>query len=68
VTTQSIIHNPEARKSPNKEQIMLPGYNEQMMVDNKNGLIIAVDVTTAGNDNLQLKPMIQKTEEMLSKD
>ncbi|MBR0472087.1 MAG: transposase, partial [Methanosphaera sp.] len=59
--------DPEARKSPNKEGIMQPGYNEQIMVDNKNGLIIAVDVTTAGNDNVQLKPMIQKTEETLSK-
>jgi len=52
--------DPEARKSPNKEGVMQPGYNEQIMVDNKNGLIIAVDVTTEGNDNKQLKPMIEK--------
>lgn len=59
--------DPEARKSPSKEGVMQPGYNEQIVVDNKNGLIIAVDVTTDGNDNKQLKPMIEKTIETLSK-
>ena len=42
--------DPEARKSPNKNGIMEPGYNEQIVVDNKNGIIIAVNVSTDGND------------------
>ncbi|RAP53232.1 MAG: hypothetical protein BZ137_07205 [Methanosphaera sp. rholeuAM130] len=59
--------DPEARKSPNKEQVMQTGYNEQIVVDNKNGLIIAVDVTQDANDLKQLIPMIQKTQETLLK-
>ena len=46
----------EARKSPNKEGVMQPGYNDKLVVNNKNGLIITVDVTKEGNDNKQLKP------------
>ena len=57
--------DPEARKSPNKEGVTQTGYNEQIVVDNKNGLILAVDVTTDGNDQKQLIPMINKTEENL---
>ena len=57
--------DPEARKSPNKEGIMQSGYNEQITVDNKNGLIIAVDVTQDANDQKQLIPMIEKTQETL---
>ena len=59
--------DPEARKSPNTEGIMQTGYNEQIVVDNKNGLIIAVDVTTDGNDQKQLVPMLEKTEENIQK-
>ncbi|RAP48085.1 MAG: hypothetical protein BZ136_05340, partial [Methanosphaera sp. rholeuAM74] len=55
--------DPEARKSPNKEQVMQTGYNEQIVVDNKNGLIIAVDVTQDANDQNQLLPMITQTQE-----
>ena len=44
---------------------MQTGYNEQIVVDNKNGLIIAVDVTQDANDQKQLIPMIQKTQETL---
>jgi len=54
--------DPEARKSPNKEGIMQTGYNEQIVVDNKNGLILAVDVTTDANDQKQLIPMINQTQ------
>lgn len=57
--------DPEARKSPNKENITQTGYNEQIVVDNKNGLIIAVEVTTDANDQKQLIPMINKTQETL---
>lgn len=46
---------------------MQTGYNEQIVVDNKNGLIIAVDVTQDANDLKQLIPMIQKTQETLLK-
>ena len=52
--------DPEARKSPNKELIMQTGYNEQIAVDNKNGLILAVTVTQDANDQKQLIPMIKK--------
>jgi len=41
---------------------MQTGYNEQIVVDNKNGLIIAVDVTTEANDQKQLIPMINQTQ------
>lgn len=57
--------DPEARKSPNKEGITQTGYNEQIVVDNKNGLIIATDVTQDGNDQKQLLPMIIQTQENL---
>ena len=46
---------------------MQPRYNEQIVVDNKHGLIIAVNLTTDGNDNRQLKPMIQKTQKTVQK-
>ena len=46
---------------------MQTGYNEQIVVDNKHGLIIAVNLTTDGNDNRQLKPMIQKTQKTVQK-
>ena len=46
---------------------MQPGYNEQIVVDNKHVLIIAVNLTTDGNDNRQLKPMIQKTQKTVQK-
>lgn len=59
--------DPEARKSPSKEDVMQPGYNEQIVVDNKNGIVIAVDVTMQGNDQKQLKPMIEKVEDNLQK-
>ena len=42
--------DPEARKSPNKEKVTQTGYNEQIAVDNKNGLILAVNVTQDAND------------------
>ena len=57
--------DPESRKSPDKEGIMQTGYNEQIAVDNKNGLIISVDVTTDANDQKQLIPMINQTQENL---
>ena len=44
---------------------MQSGYNEQITVDNKNGLIIAVTVTQDANDQKQLIPMIEKTQETL---
>jgi len=57
--------DPEARKSPNKEGVTQTGYNEQIVVDNKNGLILATDVTQDGNDQKQLIPMIKQTQENL---
>ena len=57
----------EARKIPNKEQVMQTGYKEQIVVDNKNGLIIAVDVTTDGKDQKQSVSLLEKTEENIQK-
>ena len=42
--------DPEARKSPNKKGKTQTGYNEQIAVNNKNELIIAVDTTEDAND------------------
>ena len=53
--------DPEARKSPNKELIMQTGYNEQIAVDNKNGLILAVTVTQDANDQKTTNTNDKKT-------
>lgn len=39
-----------------------PGYNAQIAVDAEAQLIVAVEVTDAGNDSGQLLPMIKETE------
>jgi uncharacterized protein YoxC len=41
---------------------MQTGYNEQIAVDNKNGLILVVTVTQDANDQKQLIPMIKNTQ------
>ena len=44
---------------------MQTGYNEQIVVDNKNGLILAVNVTQDANYQKQLIPMIKNTQQNL---
>jgi transposase len=38
-------------------------YNAQAMVDQKNGIIVAADVTDQENDEHQLKPMLEQTKQ-----
>jgi transposase len=42
-------------------------YNNQMVVDDENGLIVSMDATTAANDLNQLKTQITQVEEVLEK-
>lgn len=41
------------------------GYNVQIVVDAKNKLIVANEVTQDGNDTAQLAPMLEKAQEIL---
>ena len=50
--------DPEARKNLNKKGKTQTEYNEQITVNNKNELIIAVDATEDANDQKQLLPII----------
>jgi transposase len=41
------------------------GYNVQIVMDDKNKLIVAQEVTQDGNDTAQLMPMLEKAQEIL---
>ena len=41
-----------------------PGYNGQVTVDVKNGLVVASDITNQANDINQFKPMMELTEKL----
>lgn len=43
----------------------IAGYNAQIVVDSKNKLIVADDVTQDGNDSQQLVPMLKKAQQVL---
>jgi len=43
----------------------IAGYNAQIVVDSKNKLIVADDVTQDGNDSQQLAPMLKKAQQVL---
>jgi transposase len=53
---------PEAQMMKNHEGTRL-AYNAQVVVDAKAGIIVAPEVSTAANDKLQLKPMLEKVQE-----
>ena len=44
------------------------GYNVQIVVDDKNKLIVADDVVQDGNDMHQLSPMLEKAQDVLQSD
>ena len=52
----------DAKVMKNHEGTRL-GYNSQAVVDNKNGLIVAADVTNEENDKHQLVPMLEQVQE-----
>lgn len=54
----------DAKMMKNHEGTRL-GYNSQAVVDSKNGLIVAADVTNEENDKHQLVPMLERVQEEL---
>lgn len=57
--------DPEARVMKQAGGGFAPSYNVQLNTDAANGLIVAVDVTQAGNDYEQLTPGVERVEENL---
>ena len=57
---------PEAQMMKNHEGTRL-GYNAQVVVDSKAGIIVAADVTTDQNDLRQLVPMLEKVQDEIGK-
>lgn len=55
--------DPEARFQSDKGKVN-PGYNAQTIVDEKNKLIVATDVTNRSNDLKEMTPMIEKLREV----
>jgi hypothetical protein len=56
--------DPDARLLSKRGQTTA-GYNVQIAVDSRHKLLVAVDVTQAGNDTQQLIPMLEKAQEVL---
>jgi transposase len=54
--------DPDARMMKNHGRIEF-AYNAQAMVDQQSGVIVAADVTTDANDEHQLEPMLEQTEQ-----
>ncbi len=57
--------DPEARVMKQPDGGFAPGYNVQINTDAANGVIVAVDVTKAGNDFGQLRPGLERVEQNL---
>jgi transposase len=55
-------HDPDAQMMKNHGRIEF-AYNAQAMVDQQSGLIVAADVTDEANDEHQLEPMLEQTEQ-----
>jgi transposase len=55
--------DPEARVMKQAGGGFAPSYNAQLSTDGKHGLIVAVDVTQAGNDCHQLAPAAERIEQ-----
>jgi hypothetical protein len=56
--------DPDARLLSKRGQ-STAGYNVQIAVDSRHKLLVAVEVTQAGNDTQQLMPMLEKVQEVL---
>lgn len=57
--------DPEARVMKQPDGGFAPSYNVQVNTDGANGVIVAVDVTQAGNDFEQLAPGVDRVEQNL---
>lgn len=57
---------PDAKLMKSGREGMVVGYNAQNAVDEAHQLIVHHELTQAGNDNQQLKPMTQGTREALN--
>jgi transposase len=66
---QNHLHpnDPDARMMVNGQGRTEFSYNAQAVADEKNGVIVAADVTTEANDSRQLAPMIDQVQENLGK-
>lgn len=66
--TQLCRTEPEARLMKSGREGMVVGYNAQNAVDEAHQLIVHHELTQAGNDNQQLKPIAQEAHEVLEGD
>lgn len=57
--------DPEARQMKTRSDGIVPGYNVQMCVDGKHGLIISEEVTTDANDLQQIESQVLAIEQAL---
>lgn len=63
--TRVSMTDPEARVMKQPDGGFAPSYNVQVNTDAAHGLIVAVDVTQAGNDFDQLTPGVERVEQNL---
>jgi len=66
--TQLCRTEPDARLMKSGREGMVVGYNAQNAVDEEHQLIVHHELTQAGNDNQQLKPIAQKARDALEGD
>lgn len=55
------LTDPESSLTPTATGRFIQGYNAQLVVSTKDGLILATDVVADTNDIRQLQPMVEKT-------
>jgi transposase len=65
--TRVSMTDPEARVMKQPDGGFAPSYNAQVNTDAAHGVIVAVDVTQAGNDFEQLAPGVDRVEQNLGK-
>ena len=63
--TQLCRTEPDAKLMKSGREGMVVGYNAQNAVDGEHQLIVHHDLTQAGSDNQQLKPIAQETHDVL---
>lgn len=63
--TQLCRTEPDAKLMRSGREGMVVGYNAQNAVDEEHQLIVHHDLTQAGSDNQQLKPIAQETRDVL---